>query len=57
MPAEFLNKDGFHITDACREYLLPLIQGESYPPYRDGLPHYVKLKNKLAARLLEKIEA
>lgn len=56
MPAEFLTADGFHITDACRNYLLPLIQGESYPPYRDGLPDYVKLKNKLAPKLLEHVE-
>ncbi len=30
---EFFNADGFHITEECRRYLLPLIQGESYPPY------------------------
>ena len=45
MPREFISADGFHITDACREYLLPLIQGENYPPYLNGLPHYVTLKN------------
>jgi 6-phosphofructokinase 1 len=45
MPREFISADGFHITDACRDYLLPLIQGENYPPYLNGLPHYVTLKN------------
>lgn len=45
MPAEYITKDGFGITDACREYLSPLIQGEDYPPYKNGLPVYVKLKN------------
>jgi 6-phosphofructokinase len=45
MPREFISADGFHITDVCREYLLPLIQGENYPPYLNGLPHYVTLKN------------
>lgn len=45
MPREFISADGFHITDACREYLLPLIQGESYPPYINGLPQYITLKN------------
>jgi ATP-dependent phosphofructokinase / diphosphate-dependent phosphofructokinase len=45
MPAEFMTEDGFGITDACREYLIPLIQGEDYPPYKDGLPDYVTLKN------------
>ncbi len=45
MPQHYISTDGFHITEACREYLLPLIQGEAYPPYREGLPQYVKLKN------------
>lgn len=45
MPAEFISEDGFHITDACRRYLAPLIAGEDYPPYRNGLPAYVQLKN------------
>lgn len=45
MPKNFITKDGMHITDACREYLLPLIQGEDYPPYKNGLPAYVVLKN------------
>jgi 6-phosphofructokinase 1 len=54
MPREFITPDGFGITAACRHYLLPLIQGEDYPPYQNGLPVYVKLKNvavpkKLAA--------
>ena len=45
MPAEFITEDGFGITDPCREYLTPLIQGEDYPPYKNGLPDYVTLKN------------
>lgn len=45
MPAEFISADGFHITDACRAYLQPLIEGEDPPPYRNGLPDYVRLKN------------
>lgn len=45
MPREFISADGFHITDACRAYLSPLIQGEDYPPYRSGLPQYVQLRN------------
>jgi ATP-dependent phosphofructokinase / diphosphate-dependent phosphofructokinase len=54
MPADFITADGFGITDKCRRYLAPLIQGEDYPPYRNGLPDYVRLKNvavpkKLAA--------
>ena len=45
MPRDFIAADGFGITDACRRYLLPLIQGEDYPAYRDGLPVYVTLGN------------
>lgn len=45
MPRDYISEDGFHITEKCREYLFPLIQGEDYPPYRDGLPAYVTLKN------------
>ncbi len=45
MPKNFIAKDGFGITDKCREYLAPLIKGEDYPPYKDGLPQYVRLKN------------
>lgn len=45
MPREFISEDGFHITDACRRYLAPLIVGEDYPPYVGGLPQYVQLKN------------
>lgn len=45
MPRDFISEDGFHITEKCREYLSPLIQGEDYPPYVNGLPQYVTLKN------------
>jgi 6-phosphofructokinase len=45
MPKEFISDDGFGITDACRQYLVPLIQGEDYPPYQGGMPAYVTLKN------------
>lgn len=45
MPTDFITEDGFHITEACRRYLAPLIAGEDYPDYSNGLPKYVKLKN------------
>ena len=45
MPKKFISKDGFGITKACRTYLEPLIKGEDYPPYKNGLPKYVQLKN------------
>ncbi len=45
MPADFISKDGFGITRKCRNYLEPLIKGEDYPPYKNGMPRYIKLKN------------
>ena len=45
MPRSYITKDGFGITNRCRSYLAPLIRGEAYPPYKNGLPEYVQLKN------------
>ncbi|MDO9271968.1 MAG: 6-phosphofructokinase [Rugosibacter sp.] len=53
MPAEFITADGFGITDAARRYLAPLIMGEDLPPFREGLPDYVRLQNVSVARKLE----
>ena len=53
MPRDFITADGFHITQKCRNYLQPLIAGESYPPYEDGLPKYVKLKNVAVKKKLK----
>lgn len=50
MPKDFISKDGFGITEKCKEHMLPLIQGESYPPYHNGLPQYVILRNQLIAQ-------
>jgi ATP-dependent phosphofructokinase / diphosphate-dependent phosphofructokinase len=52
MPETFVSDDGFGITEACREYLIPLIQGEDYPPYENGLPDYVTLRNIAVERKL-----
>ena len=53
MPKSFISKDGFGITRRCREYLAPLMRGEAYPPYRNGLPDYARLKNVPVARKLK----
>lgn len=45
MPRDFITGDGFGITEKCRTYLAPLIEGEDYPPYKNGLPDYVQLQN------------
>ena len=52
MPRDFITRNGFGITDKGRDYLLPLIQGEDYPPYKDGLPQYAKLKKVMVAKKL-----
>ncbi len=52
MPRDFITEDGFGITQACRDYLVPLIQGEEYPPYENGMPKYVTLKNMAVAKRL-----
>jgi ATP-dependent phosphofructokinase / diphosphate-dependent phosphofructokinase len=54
MPRDFITADGLHISAKCRKYLAPLIVGEDYPPFKNGMPDYVTLKNvavpkKLAA--------
>lgn len=52
MPRDFITPDGFHITQKCRNYLQPLIAGEAYPPYENGLPRYVTLKNAAVRKKL-----
>jgi len=54
MPKRFISKDGFGITGAARKYLAPLIAGEDYPPYQNGLPVYARLKNELVKQKLPK---
>jgi 6-phosphofructokinase 1 len=52
LPRDYISVDGFHITAKGRRYLAPLIKGEDYPPYRDGLPQYVVLKNTAVRKKL-----
>jgi len=57
MPMDFISEDGFGITDACKEYLYPLIQGEDYPEYDDnGMPKYVTMKGILVDKKLPEFE-
>ncbi|MDG1205299.1 MAG: 6-phosphofructokinase [Pseudomonadales bacterium] len=53
MPRGYITKDGYGITAKCREYLQPLIAGEDYPPYKNGLPQYVRLKKQLLKKKLK----
>ncbi|GIX28461.1 MAG: pyrophosphate--fructose 6-phosphate 1-phosphotransferase [Burkholderiales bacterium] len=53
MPRDYITEDGFHITAKCRAYLQPLILGEDYPPYKNGLPVYTRLKNVAVPKKLK----
>ena len=55
MPRSFITKDGFGITQKARDYLQPLIAGEDHPPYKNGLPDYVALKNIMVPKKLNEI--
>jgi 6-phosphofructokinase 1 len=52
MPRSFITRDGFGITEKCRTYLAPLIKGEDYPPFKNGLPQFVQLKNMAVGKKL-----
>jgi ATP-dependent phosphofructokinase / diphosphate-dependent phosphofructokinase len=52
LPRDFISADGFGITEAARRYLAPLIVGEAYPPFKNGLPDYVKLQNAATPKRL-----
>ena len=53
MPRSYISKDGFSITKSCRDYLNPLVQGEAYPPYKNGMPVTASLKNKLVKKKIK----
>jgi len=57
MPRKYISRDGFHITDEAREYFSPLIQGEDYPKFRNGIPQYARLKKQLEKKKLKKWKA
>ena len=52
LPKNFINEEGFGITSLCKEYLLPLIQGEDYPTYKNGLPQYISLEKNMVVKKL-----
>ncbi|WP_339806424.1 6-phosphofructokinase [uncultured Marinobacter sp.] len=53
MPIHFISDDGFGITDDCREYLQPLIEGEAFPPFENGIPKVAHLRCVLAPKKLK----
>ncbi len=54
MPRNYITRDGFGVTEKGREYFAPLIQGEDYPPYKNGVPDYAKLKKVMVEKKLKK---
>ncbi|MYD77819.1 MAG: 6-phosphofructokinase [Gammaproteobacteria bacterium] len=52
LPRDYITEDCYGITEKARRYLAPLIEGEDYPPYSNGMPKYVRLKNVLVPRKL-----
>lgn len=52
LPRSYISRDGYGITQRCRTYLAPLIEGEAPPPFKNGLPQYVTLKNKRVPKKL-----
>lgn len=52
MPRHFISEDGLHITEECRRYLEPLIMGEDYPPFKNGVPVHTRLQKIYAEKKL-----
>ena len=44
LPKSFISKDGFDVTSRAIKYLQPLILGEAFPNFKDGIPTSEKLK-------------
>lgn len=54
MPRDYITRDGFHITEKAKNYFAPLIEGEDYPTYKNGIPQYARLKKVLEKKKLKK---
>ena len=56
MPKNFISKDGFGITQSCKNYLRPLIQGEALVPFEEGVIQTASLKNRLVKKKLKRFK-
>jgi len=55
VPAEYINDNGNHITDAMRDYVRPLVQGEApITVDKDGLPVFMRFERKALEKKLAK---
>ena len=52
MPRHYITGDGFGITSEGRAYLQPLILGEDFPPYANGVPVHARLRRVFAPKKL-----
>ena len=52
MPRSYIDAEGFNITKKGRNYLAPLIKGEDFPEFQNGMPVYAKLRRQLVAKKL-----
>ena len=52
LPRNFLTADGYRLTARARRYFTPLIRGEAWPPFADGLPVHAQLKLRAVRRKL-----
>ena len=43
VPSEYINAEGNFVTKECCEYILPLIEGEDAPAFKNGIPNYIVL--------------
>ena len=56
LPKNYITKDGYGITAKCRKYINNLVYGEDYPPFKNGVPDYAKLKHPLVQKKLRKFK-
>ncbi len=53
LPRRYLSRDGWRLSAAGRSYLAPLIRGEAWPPFEDGLPVHARLRLQTVPRRLD----
>ena len=54
LPKSFISKDGFNVNSKAISYLEPLIVGEAFPEFKDGIPRISNLKLLLTPKKLKK---
>ena len=53
MPRSYIDAEGFNITKKGISYLAPLIKGEDFPKFKNGVPIYTKLRKQFVAKKLD----